>query len=315
MAAGFVCPDVVEVRQNVLVMEFIGTDGDAAPRLKDADVPSSEWLPLYMQCVLMMRKMFQVCSLVHGDLSEYNLLYHQGELVVIDVSQSMETGHPQAFEFLKRDCVNVNTFFEKMIDRPVIPVKRLFDFLVTKVLRGADNQVLKPDQVDEALDALLEDTEAGLCDKDAEEEEVFIQTWIPSNLDQVSDRAQMERDIGARARGETVLYERLFAEAKITAPPGETMNPAEDDADEEARAEGEEARSGEEDAAPVGDEDAESGESEEDDEEKKVDGRKPEGMSKKDWKAKVKEERREKLKDKVPKATKKKYRKEAAKGR
>lgn len=35
------------------------------------------WKPPYMQIVLTMRKMYQVCKLVHGDLSEYNILYHE----------------------------------------------------------------------------------------------------------------------------------------------------------------------------------------------------------------------------------------------
>ena len=34
-------------------------------------------------------------------------LYHDGELYIIDVSQSVENEHPQALDFLKRDCVNV----------------------------------------------------------------------------------------------------------------------------------------------------------------------------------------------------------------
>ena len=40
----------------------------------------------------------QACKLVHGDLSEYNVLYLRGKLQVIDVSQSVEHDHPQALE-------------------------------------------------------------------------------------------------------------------------------------------------------------------------------------------------------------------------
>ena len=35
-----------------------------------------------------MRTMFQVCRLVHADLSEYNILYFEGRLAIIDVSQA-----------------------------------------------------------------------------------------------------------------------------------------------------------------------------------------------------------------------------------
>lgn len=47
------------------------------------------------------------CALVHGDLSEYNLLWFEDKVWVIDVSQSVELTHPKAMEFLFRDCYNV----------------------------------------------------------------------------------------------------------------------------------------------------------------------------------------------------------------
>lgn len=53
--------------------------------------------------------------LVHGDLSEFNLLYHRGHAVVIDVSQSVEHDHPNALSFLRRDANNLNVFFEKKV--------------------------------------------------------------------------------------------------------------------------------------------------------------------------------------------------------
>jgi hypothetical protein len=55
---------------------------------------------------------------VHGDFSEFNILYHKGHCYVIDVGQSVEHDHPSALEFLKRDCINVNRFFKKLIFGP-----------------------------------------------------------------------------------------------------------------------------------------------------------------------------------------------------
>lgn len=52
-------------------------------------------------------------GLVHGDLSEYNLIIHDGELVVIDLGQAVTVHHPNAEEFLRRDCRNVANFFRR----------------------------------------------------------------------------------------------------------------------------------------------------------------------------------------------------------
>lgn len=47
----------------------------AAPRLKDADIPATSWSRLYIELLVMIRKIYQHCKLVHGDLSEYNILW------------------------------------------------------------------------------------------------------------------------------------------------------------------------------------------------------------------------------------------------
>ena len=46
----------------------------AAPRLKDAPIDSTRLPDLYAELIIAMRRMFQVCKLVHADLSEYNIL-------------------------------------------------------------------------------------------------------------------------------------------------------------------------------------------------------------------------------------------------
>jgi RIO kinase 1 len=68
-----------------------------------------------------MRNMYQKAGLVHGDLSEYNMLYQKGLLYFIDVSQSVEEDHPRALDFLRMDCKNVTDFFRKV--RPELSKK------------------------------------------------------------------------------------------------------------------------------------------------------------------------------------------------
>lgn len=295
-AAGLRCPEAFEVRQNVLVMQFLGEDGSAAPRLKDAEgLGPEDWDDLYAQCLLLMRQMMQSCKLVHGDLSEYNMLYHEGKVYLIDVSQSVESGHPQALDFLKRDCVNINRFFEKVISRPTVPVQRLFFFITSKLEGESDEQ---------ALDALLEDM-GGDDVELREQEKVFINTWIPSNLTDISDRAFLEREMEKRARGEKAVCDRLLAESPAKARARDSDRLEEED-DSESDAESEEPGSGDDDG------ELDDAKAEKAGDGPVKDGHKPEGLSKAEWKAMVKQERREKLKEKIPKHTKKKYRKAAA---
>ncbi|KAJ4001082.1 RIO domain-containing protein [Lentinula boryana] len=95
VSAGIRCPDPVEVRENVLVMTFLGDkEGWASPRLKDAQLSAAESVELYVELILAVRKMFHQCKLAHADLSEYNILFHEGHLWIIDVSQSVEHDHP-----------------------------------------------------------------------------------------------------------------------------------------------------------------------------------------------------------------------------
>lgn len=47
----------------------------------------AEWAACYAACVQAMRTLYTVCGLVHADLSEYNILYWQGQPHFIDVGQ------------------------------------------------------------------------------------------------------------------------------------------------------------------------------------------------------------------------------------
>ena len=69
------CPEPILYEKNVLVMRMIG-DGDIpAPSLREV-VPGHRQMyrQTIIQCIHLLRDMFQRCSLVHGDFSEYNLL-------------------------------------------------------------------------------------------------------------------------------------------------------------------------------------------------------------------------------------------------
>lgn len=54
---------------------------------QDANLSVKRAQEAYRELIVAMRVMHQKCRLVHADLSEYNILYHEGRLVIIDVSQ------------------------------------------------------------------------------------------------------------------------------------------------------------------------------------------------------------------------------------
>ncbi|MEF8881396.1 MAG: serine/threonine-protein kinase Rio1 [Halapricum sp.] len=108
--AGVRVPNPIAVERNVLVMEYIATDGDRAKRLSEVDVENPE--TAYEVVAEYMRRLYDA-GLVHGDLSEYNIVFQDGQLVVIDMGQAVTKHHPNADEFLERDCENMAAFFSR----------------------------------------------------------------------------------------------------------------------------------------------------------------------------------------------------------
>ncbi|XP_059444114.1 uncharacterized protein LOC132176024 [Corylus avellana] len=184
-AAGIRCPTPILLRLHVLVMEFIGKAGWAAPRLKDAALSLDRLREGYMEIIIAMRTLYQKCKLVHGDLSEYNVLYFEGHLYIIDVSQSVDLDHPHALEFLCEDCVHISDFFRKH-GVAVMTIRELFDFIVD------------PSIAEEAVDSYLEEAQQKILargDISVEDEiadHVFVQSFIPKTLEHVKN---VEEDV------------------------------------------------------------------------------------------------------------------------
>jgi len=202
-SAGILSPTPVLLRLHVLVMSFIGKESWAAPRLKDAVLSESKMRECYFEIVLTMRKMYQVCKLVHGDLSEYNILYHEGHLYIIDVSQSVELDHPRALDFLREDCLHVSDFFRKN-GVGVMSTRELFDFVV--------DPSLAEDQIDDYLEKIQGKIKDRSSEQTAEEqvaEAVFIQSFIPKSLDQVEDYERDQERIKSGKDTEGIYYQTI----------------------------------------------------------------------------------------------------------
>ena len=110
---GLSVPNPIFIKDNILVMEYIGFESIPAPILKDIKKPNNI-LDLMNEILTFMKDLYQKAKLVHGDLSEFNILYHNQKPVVIDISQAVSIHHPKAEIYLVRDIKNIFTYFEKL---------------------------------------------------------------------------------------------------------------------------------------------------------------------------------------------------------
>lgn len=285
-SAGIPCPEPLYLRLHVLVMGFLGDKkGWAAPRLKDitfegltAEEEEARWKALYIQLLSYMRIMYQVCRLVHGDLSEYNLLYHENKLFMIDVSQSVEHDHPRSLEFLRMDVKNVSDFFRSR-NVEVLSERKVFMF-ITKA-EGSNEM----EKIEEVVEEMFK-KEASLSGEEKKKEEVddevFRNQYIPQTLDQVYD-IERDAELVGKDGSDSLIYQGLLADKVAT-------KDEEDDEIEES--------TDEDDTSDVDQSIFEKGT--------------PRGKrnmakdEKRDHKKAVKEEKREKRKEKMPKHLKKK---------
>jgi RIO kinase 1 len=109
MYAGVRVPRPVRVKNNVLLMEFIGENGKSAPSLKEERPRNPR--RVYEGLLGCLHKLYCKAELVHGDLSEYNIMIWKGKTVLFDMSQAVPTVHPMADFLLHRDLTNLNKYF------------------------------------------------------------------------------------------------------------------------------------------------------------------------------------------------------------
>uniref|UniRef100_A0A8C5A3G3 Serine/threonine-protein kinase RIO1 n=1 Tax=Gadus morhua TaxID=8049 RepID=A0A8C5A3G3_GADMO len=196
--AGIPSPEPLMLRSHVLLMTFIGKEDMPAPLLKNAALSDSKACELYLQVIEHMRKMYQEARLVHADLSEFNILYNNGDAVIIDVSQSVEHDHPHALEFLRKDCSNINDFFLKR-GVAVMTIRELFEFITDPSI-NSDNI---NEYLERAMDISSDRTVQERSDQDRVDEEVFKKAYIPRTLTEVN---HYERDVAAMKEEDAAMH-------------------------------------------------------------------------------------------------------------
>jgi RIO kinase 1 len=110
--AGVRVPKPYDFQDGVLLMELVtDADGDAAPRLNDVHLEADEARE-YHAFVIRQIVLMLCAGLVHGDLSEFNVLLGPDGPVIIDLPQAVDAaGNNHAFSMLQRDVENMAHYF------------------------------------------------------------------------------------------------------------------------------------------------------------------------------------------------------------
>ncbi len=106
-------PEPLRMAGSVILMEYVGDEEGAAPKLKDVALAEDEVRPLFNR-LLANIELWLANDLVHGDLSPYNILYWNGKLTVIDFPQAVDPrANRNAYDLLCRDVENVCRYWSR----------------------------------------------------------------------------------------------------------------------------------------------------------------------------------------------------------
>lgn len=112
-AAGVNVPEPIISSNNVLIIEFIG-DEDGNPAQPAKNQPPQNPEEFFNKLLVQLKLFVNEAKLVHGDLSNYNILNLNEEPVIIDVSQSVVLDNPISKELLERDINTIVREYTKL---------------------------------------------------------------------------------------------------------------------------------------------------------------------------------------------------------
>lgn len=129
-------PAPLAFKDNIVVMEYIDDFEDAAPKLKDAQIDDPQ--KTFQTIIDMVYSLVLDAGIVHGDLSEFNILLQGDQPVFIDFSQGTATDSPNAPALLQRDLNVLCRFFAKFGVKK--DSKEIYDDIVAQKRKREDEQ-------------------------------------------------------------------------------------------------------------------------------------------------------------------------------
>ena len=125
-ACGVAVPEPLSQNRHCIVMGII--DGAELANWRELTSPEK----VLREVLRNVRRSYLKAGVIHGDLSEYNILVKVDmHILIIDWPQFVRLGHPNAEELLKRDLKNVLTFFSRRFRVRATPEK-VFDYVSGK---------------------------------------------------------------------------------------------------------------------------------------------------------------------------------------
>jgi RIO kinase 2 len=128
-------PEPIEWNRHAIIMGKVS--GEELKRIDLSKFMSSEEIrDLFWRIIEEVKKAYNI-GYIHGDLSEFNILFDGEDFVIIDWPQAISTCHPEVEFYLKRDIWNVIRYFKRYkIDKidENVDVDKVFEYITGKGL-------------------------------------------------------------------------------------------------------------------------------------------------------------------------------------
>ncbi|PVX25533.1 MAG: serine protein kinase RIO [Candidatus Bathyarchaeum sp.] len=119
-------PEPLAIQKNVLIMNFIGKNGERAPLMKETVLEDPQ--RVFKLILTYVKRLYTKGGLVHADLSEYNIMIWKKKPVIFDVAQSVLIKHPMAERFLRRDLENLHRYFKRKVSE-IVSVDEMYEMV------------------------------------------------------------------------------------------------------------------------------------------------------------------------------------------
>jgi serine/threonine-protein kinase RIO1 len=224
--AGVVVPRPICVKDNVLCMTFLGFDGWPAPTLKEVValkiVRQSAMRKYYLEVLVAIKRLYVCAKLVHGDISEYNLILVESKqvreqvasavdvdyegpdampvgnkrIVLIDFGQAVTVDHPESDFFLSRDVKRANDFFKS------VGVSTLEDEEVVDFVKREEAEVVEEAAVDDAYEQVDVQGDVPGDDGDAQDDTQQGAAQDDEGWTTISEEERSEATLNTAASGD-----------------------------------------------------------------------------------------------------------------